>query len=47
MAVVAKAADKAHQLFNERWRCGHCGREFNDATHCCTHEEQCGGMTRC
>lgn len=47
MAVIAKPATKAQRLFNEHWRCGRCGREFYDATRCCMHEEQCGGMTRC
>lgn len=47
MAVILKAADKAHALFHETWHCGRCGREFGDATRCCAHEAQCGGMTHC
>jgi len=47
MAVIAKTATKAQYLFNEYWRCGNCGREFDDATRCCAHEAQCGGMQHC
>ncbi len=34
-------------LFHEVWTCGSCGRHFPDATSCCAHESQCGGLTRC
>ncbi|HEX7223278.1 MAG TPA: hypothetical protein VF231_08500 [Candidatus Limnocylindrales bacterium] len=47
MSVILKAADRAQHLFNEVWRCNECGREFDDATRCCTHEAQCGGMQHC
>jgi hypothetical protein len=47
MSAVLSTAAKAHYLFNEVWRCNECGREFDDATHCCAHEAQCGTMTHC
>ncbi len=47
MAVIAQSAPEAEHLFHESWTCGHCGREFDDATRCCAHEAQCGDMTHC
>ena len=35
-------------LFGETWRCGGCGRVFDDCTSCVAHESQCGGhLDRC
>jgi len=47
MTTTLDAASKARSLFHEIWRCANCGREFADATRCCAHESQCGGMTHC
>jgi hypothetical protein len=47
MTATREAAAKAAHLFHEIWRCANCGREFDDATRCCTHEAQCGTMTHC
>ena len=47
MTATLDAASKTRALFHEIWRCAHCGREFDDATRCCAHESQCGGMTHC
>ena len=38
---------KAQITFHEKWNCGSCGREFQDATSCCAHEAQCGGFSHC
>ena len=46
-AVLNAATSKSKSLFHELWTCRHCGREFHDATRCCTHEAQCGVMTHC
>jgi hypothetical protein len=37
----------ARSLFHEVWTCRTCDRHFPDATSCCAHESQCGGLTRC
>ena len=37
----------ARSLFHEVWTCRTCDRQFPDATSCCAHESQCGGLTRC
>ena len=37
----------ARSLFHEVWTCRTCDRNFPDATSCCAHESQCGGLTRC
>jgi hypothetical protein len=37
----------ARSLFHEVWTCRTCDRDFPDATSCCAHESQCGGLTRC
>jgi hypothetical protein len=34
-------------VFHEVWTCRTCDRHFPDATSCCAHEAQCGGLTRC
>jgi hypothetical protein len=46
-APVDRLAKAALSMFDEVWKCGRCGREFGDATACCTHEAQCGVMTHC
>jgi hypothetical protein len=38
---------EARSLFHEVWTCRTCDRQFPDATSCCAHESQCGGLTRC
>jgi hypothetical protein len=41
---MAQATAKLRRsLFHEIWKCGSCGRSFDDATSCCAHEAQCGG----
>jgi hypothetical protein len=47
VARDARSDTAARSLFHEVWTCGTCGRHFPDATSCCAHESQCGGLTRC
>jgi hypothetical protein len=47
MTQVMDTLKQVRSLYHELWTCAHCGRQFGDATACCTHEQQCGQMTHC